>query len=309
MGPNVSVELAIGREYRVPDERWTFVRDRDFDRPDIDRRYVDRSTNVTIINNTTVINNTYVDASRHTTYVSGPNRDDVRRATGTPVRPVSIQDNDKPGQTLLDDRLQVFRPNVQATGNVNRNPAPQRVENLKDVRRTFGRDPGGRGNDSPPAPPQNNRPPADQGVREQPGIFHPPDRNKSNEQPPPNQDGLEGSRRIFTKPDPNVSKDQPPETRDTRPTDSKGREQPWVGNPPDKNKNAAQQPETGIRRTPGLLGQAPQRATPPKNAKDRQAQPTKLNQPKKNAKKSLRELLKPPEPQKKEKDDPKNQQQ
>src|SRR6185436_19910106 len=104
MGPGISVELSFGGGYRVPDDHWRFVTERDISRSDIDCRYVDRSTNVTIINNSTVINNTYVDNSRHTTYVAGPKRDEVQRVTGTTIKPVAIQENDKPGQTLNNDQ-------------------------------------------------------------------------------------------------------------------------------------------------------------------------------------------------------------
>src|SRR5664279_4745731 len=67
--PGISISMAYSSGYRVPDDRWTFVRDRDFDgRANINNYYVNRSGNTTIINNSTVINNSHVDNSRHVTY-------------------------------------------------------------------------------------------------------------------------------------------------------------------------------------------------------------------------------------------------
>jgi hypothetical protein len=134
MGPGISVEVSFGGGYRVPNERWIFVRDRDISRPDIYRHYVDQSTNVTIINNSTVINNTYTDKSRHTKYVAGPARDDVQRVTGTAIRPVTIRENDKPGQTLRNNQLQIYRPRVQTSNNNDHKPVPSKLVNLKEVK-------------------------------------------------------------------------------------------------------------------------------------------------------------------------------
>ena len=190
MGPGVSIEVSFGRGYRVPNERWIFVRDRDFSRPDIDRHYVDRSSNVTIINNSTVINNTYIDNSRHTTYVAGPARDEVQKVTGTPIRPVAIRENDKPGQTLSGDQLRIYRPRVQTSTTNDRRPVPSRVVDLKEVKPVSERKPGNQvRNDKLPAngkeqpsQPQDARPTYKMGRGQQPGVVNPPRKNKSDVQ-------------------------------------------------------------------------------------------------------------------------------
>jgi hypothetical protein len=147
MGPGITVEVSFGDGYRVPNEHWIFVRDRDISRPDIYRHYVDRSTNVTIIKNSKVINNTYTDKNRNTKYVAGPTRDDVQKITGTAIKPVAIRENDKPGQTLRSDQIKIYRPHVQMSNNNDHKPVPSKLVNLKEVKPVSERKPENRQRD------------------------------------------------------------------------------------------------------------------------------------------------------------------
>ena len=96
----ISITLSFGREYDSRHDHWMFVRERDIERSGISRYYVNRSDHERIVRNSTVINNTYVDNSRHTTYVSGPAREDLQRATGRRTNPVRIQEDNRPGQGM-----------------------------------------------------------------------------------------------------------------------------------------------------------------------------------------------------------------
>ncbi|MFA5329556.1 MAG: DUF6600 domain-containing protein [Prolixibacteraceae bacterium] len=136
MQPGISISLSFGRDYRNNYDHWTFVRDRDFERRDIQRYYVDRSDHDRIMKNYTVINQTYNDRRRNTTYISGPARDDVQRVTGTKVRSVTIQENRTPGQNLNNNRLRIYRPEVNRNSETGHQAAPSRVVNLKDVKRS-----------------------------------------------------------------------------------------------------------------------------------------------------------------------------
>ena len=110
-----------------------FVRDRDFERSDINRYYVNRTDHDRIVRNSTVINTTYIDNSRHTTYVSGPSRADVQKVTGRKINPVAIRENSKPGQQMNNGQLQIYRPQVNKSNS--KEYKPTRVTNLKDVKR------------------------------------------------------------------------------------------------------------------------------------------------------------------------------
>jgi len=112
-----------------------FVRDRDFERRDIYNYSVDRSEHAMIIRNSTVINTTYIDNSRHTTYVTGPAREDVQRVTGRRINPVTIQESNRPGRDQNDGQLRMYRPEVVKNVRADRNPAPRRIENLENIKR------------------------------------------------------------------------------------------------------------------------------------------------------------------------------
>ena len=263
MEPGISIEVSFGRGYRVPNERWIFVRDRDFRRPDIDRHYVDRSTNVTIINNSTVINNTYSDNSRHTKYVAGPPRDDVQKVTGTAIRPVAIRENNKPGQTLSNDQLRIYRPQVQTSNNSDRKPVPSRVVNLKEVKPVSERRPGNQQRDEnlpairqeQPSQPQVARPPDNKGRGQQPRVVNPPAKNKSDQQPS----------------QPQVA----------RPSDKKGKEQkPVTVSPPSKGQQP--QPRNVSPSTSRGKEQQPQNVAPHKKDRKAQPSPAKANRDKKD---------------------------
>jgi hypothetical protein len=133
MRPGISVNLSFGGGYNDID-RWNFVPERDFGRRDIDRYYSNRSNNDMIIRNSTIINNTYNDHSRNVTYIAGPQRDDVQRVTGRSIGNVTIRDNDRPGEKLNNNRLNIYRPRVERINNEGQKPTPSRTINMKDIR-------------------------------------------------------------------------------------------------------------------------------------------------------------------------------
>jgi hypothetical protein len=133
MRPGMSINMSYGAGYNDY-YRWNFVRENDFGRRDIDRYYINRSNNNTIINNSTVINNTYIDNSRNVTYVSGPQRNDVQRVTGRDINNVTVRDNSRPGESINDNQLTIYRPQVGRTNNESQTSAPYRTTYMKDVR-------------------------------------------------------------------------------------------------------------------------------------------------------------------------------
>jgi len=155
MQPGVSISLSFGRDYRTNYDHWTFVRDRDFERRDIQHYYADRSDHDRIMRDYTVINQTYNDRRRNTTYISGPSRDDVQRVTGTKVRSVAIQENSRPGHDLSNNRLRIYRPEVKQNAENGHQAAPSRVVNLKDVKRPSERNSNSQSREINPA--NNNR--------------------------------------------------------------------------------------------------------------------------------------------------------
>jgi hypothetical protein len=136
MRPGISINLSFGNDYyNNYNDYWMFVSDRDFQRADVSRYYVNQTNRERIIRNSTVINNTYIDNSRNNTYISGPSRDDVQRTTGKRVSSVAIHENNKPGQSLKNGQLQIYRPNIRKNNDTGRNPAPTRITSREEVKR------------------------------------------------------------------------------------------------------------------------------------------------------------------------------
>jgi hypothetical protein len=139
MRPGISVSVSFGSGYIVPNDRWRFVRDRDFSRTDINHYYINRTNNSSILKKSSVINRTYIDQTRHATYVSGPDRAEVQKSAGRTIQPVVIRDNEKPGQNLKNGQLQIYRPQLQLNDENGHKLVPSNVANLKDIKRPSGR--------------------------------------------------------------------------------------------------------------------------------------------------------------------------
>ncbi len=137
IGPGISIEIAYSNRYRLPYNYWTFVRNRDFGRRNINNYYVNSSNNITIINNSTVINNIQTDNTRRVRYNAGPDRTEVQKQTGTTITPLTLRERDNPGQKLNKGELQIYRPRVEKNNASGHKPAPAKVMNMKDVKPTF----------------------------------------------------------------------------------------------------------------------------------------------------------------------------
>jgi hypothetical protein len=148
--PGVRMDDALGRDYREREDRWRFVREGDIYRNDIGRHYIDRSNNVTIINNSTVIINVQNDERRHRRYIAGPDRDEIQRVTHSPIEPVTVRDYDRPGHRINNGELQIYRPEVQRTRN-GRTPAPPKVVPWNQAKPGTDRNAGNRQRDANPA--------------------------------------------------------------------------------------------------------------------------------------------------------------
>jgi len=142
LGPGISMSVSFGRGYNESNDRWTFVNDRDITRSDLSNRYIDRSRNVTIINNSTVIVNVQKDNGRNSSYIAGPDRNDVQKVTHTTVKPIAIREGTSPGQHVSNGALQIYRPQVQKISGNGKTPAPSKVVRLTDVKTVAQRNPG-----------------------------------------------------------------------------------------------------------------------------------------------------------------------
>ncbi len=133
MGPGITIGAIFGGGNNNYNNHWMFVRKRDIEQSNINRYYVNRTEQYRIMQNSTVINKTFIDNSRHTTYISGPAREDVQKAIGRKITPVTIRNDHKQGQVLRNGELRIYRPIV--TKNKDQHAVPPNTTNLRDVKK------------------------------------------------------------------------------------------------------------------------------------------------------------------------------
>lgn len=125
LGPGISIGVNIGYGGYMAPERWIFCQRGYIASPHFSNYCVDRSRNITIINNTTVINR--VNVYRGSRFVAGPERRDVERYSGNRINPMRIRSASRPGAATINrGDLQVYRPNIRQNGFNRQQAQPQR---------------------------------------------------------------------------------------------------------------------------------------------------------------------------------------
>ncbi len=121
-GINISFGFSIG-SYNPPVDYWCFAPRQYISSPRIYDYCLDRSRNVTIINNTTIINNYNL---RNNVFVTGPRRLDAERYAGR-INPVRFRESSGPGRTQFrNNEVSTYRPGVER--NNERRFAPRNFE-------------------------------------------------------------------------------------------------------------------------------------------------------------------------------------
>lgn len=136
LGPGISINMAFGPGYYIPNDWWVFAPCSHINRRDVYNYYAPRTTNITIINNTTIINRTYVDERQRTTYSYGPDRDGAQKATGSTISPLAIRNRTTPGESVSGGQLSIYKPRVEADALGGIKAAPKKVTDLKTVRKS-----------------------------------------------------------------------------------------------------------------------------------------------------------------------------
>jgi Family of unknown function (DUF6600) len=133
MEPGVTISFSLGMNYNSNYDHWIFVRDRYIGSPNMNRYYVSSTDHDRIIRNSRVITNTYVDKKNHSTYISGPAREDVQRITGERVNPVAIKESNKPGQDMSNGQLHLYRPKVVKNSDPEHRSAPSQIVKRREA--------------------------------------------------------------------------------------------------------------------------------------------------------------------------------
>lgn len=115
LGPNVSVDMAIGPDYYCPDPWWTFVPRPYFYHDHWNDYYIPYYRNRSYISATIIIGNTYNYHNRR--YLCGPDIYDIRRG-GINVNIFSITNINRPGRTWINNNyVNIYRPRINNRGN------------------------------------------------------------------------------------------------------------------------------------------------------------------------------------------------
>lgn len=127
LGPGIGINMS----FYAPANHWVFVPQRRFRHRHFQRYFVPHHNVVNIYNRTTIINNTYV--YNNQTYISGPSRRDVERATRSRVPVYQVNDSSRPGRAVVqNNRLNVYRPQVTDTRSAHNAPRPSRVYSAEE---------------------------------------------------------------------------------------------------------------------------------------------------------------------------------
>lgn len=144
LGPRMDINASVGSN-----GSWCFVPSRYINSPHLSNYYVDRSTNVTIINKTTIINNTTnnttiinhnsnnhvaITNDNRKVYVAGPSITDVERTTNITIKPVQIVNRSTPGTAQVSkNSVSMYRPPVKTAAQQPATVKPARVFNTQEV--------------------------------------------------------------------------------------------------------------------------------------------------------------------------------
>jgi hypothetical protein len=219
MGPGITISITLGSGYYVPDNYWRFVRRRNFGRGGGHRHYVHISQNQSLIRSSRIMNNARFDDRRRVKYNPGPNRQDVEKNIGRSIAPIPMHDGLKPGENVRNNRLEIYRPDVQKNAINGQKTAPATLYNGNDLKR-----PTPRPSEAPPlrktrrqipATPSPSQPP----LRRAPSVpqpGQPPLRREPRAVPQPGQPPLRREPRAVPQPSqpravPQPSRPQPRE--------------------------------------------------------------------------------------------------
>ncbi len=134
IGPNISITFAMGGGYAPPVDYWCYTSSQYMGQQDISNYYGPRKNTSDFVNTSTVVNNTYTDNRTQTTYIAGPKQEEVEKASGRTINPVSIKEDAKPSQKFENNELKLYRPTI--TKENSDKVKPTKIADKRDIRPT-----------------------------------------------------------------------------------------------------------------------------------------------------------------------------
>jgi len=134
IGPGISIDFAYSSVYNRPYEDWTFIRDRDFGRQDINNYFISVNNTNTIYMNSTVIDNFRSDQRTHTRFNAGPDRRDVEQRSGRSYAPVTLTASNDRQQRVDNRELRIFRPDVKQNNSLDNRNVPKKITEVRNLK-------------------------------------------------------------------------------------------------------------------------------------------------------------------------------
>ena len=112
LSPGFHFSMSFKMHIDIPVHHWVFLPGRHFGDRFQDRYYMDRRDNGRLFHNSKPIATTATDNERNTRFFSGPEVKEIRKATGRDFKPVAVREKSDPGQSLRNERMEIYRPKV-----------------------------------------------------------------------------------------------------------------------------------------------------------------------------------------------------
>jgi hypothetical protein len=148
--PGFHFPMSFNMHINVPVNHWVFVPGRHFGERYQERYHMGRWDNDRLYHRSNPIVTTSVDNERNTRFFSGPEVREIRKETGRDFKPVAVSEKNNAGQTIRNERMEIYRPKVD--GNAVRAEKTRLVEKYA---------PSPERNMRSEKPPQYSRKPAD----------------------------------------------------------------------------------------------------------------------------------------------------
>jgi hypothetical protein len=135
--PGIGITIVIGGGYIPPEPWWTFCHRKYFGRRDMRDHFEPRKKFGQIKSGESrIIDNTFKGSRGNQVFLTGPGRDIVQTETGEPVEHVTIESNNKPGESLKNNTWTVYHPEIERTPATKPEPVPKSVMTRDDVEKS-----------------------------------------------------------------------------------------------------------------------------------------------------------------------------
>jgi hypothetical protein len=137
IGPDNNLSTSYKRKFFKQNNHWVFVKTMNIFRSCLNHFFINLIDHESMIRNSRELEFDHSDSGRNSRYVFGPTSDDVQKATGLNVIPITIKSNKLPGQDMKDGQLYIFKPLVLKDNN---RSVPLKITKLQDVIRSHSTD-------------------------------------------------------------------------------------------------------------------------------------------------------------------------